>query len=188
MICNHQLNDWIHALYLTHLLSAVSPDAVLAGGAARDTLLGKPIKDYDIFIPIHRGGVQRVLAHIGCIVGRELSGELITPQGTEYKYGRPEVLAVLKIANLDVVLYDELVGRSPDQIVRTFDCGLSQAWFDKVGRVRTTDTFDYCRDTRRNYFRELNSQRVSRLARKFPEWEMVLFNSALHPAIADPSK
>jgi len=183
-----QLNDHNHALYLTHLLSAISSEAVLAGGSARDTLLGKPIKDYDIFMPIHRGDLQRVFAQVGCIVGRELSGHLITHHGTEYQYGRPEVLAVLKIANLDVVLYDDRVGRTPDQIVRTFDCGLSQAWFDRVGRVRTTDTFDYCRDTRRNYFRGMREERVRRLAHKFPEWEMVLFNPALHPAIANPNK
>jgi len=188
MTCNHRINDYIHALYLTHLLSAISPNTVLAGGAARDTILGKPIKDYDIFMPIHRENLQQVFAQVGCIVGRELSGHLITHHSAEYQYERPEMLAVLKIANLDVILYDDCAGRSPEQVVRTFDCGLSQAWFDKGGRVRTTNTFDYCRDTRRNYFRELREERVKRLASKFPDWEMVLFNHALHPAIANPSK
>ncbi len=36
---------------LEHILAEHGDDAIVAGGCLRDAILGKPVKDYDIFIP-----------------------------------------------------------------------------------------------------------------------------------------
>ena len=151
------------------------PGTCIADGAARDTLLGKEIKDFDIFVPINRGSVTHV-----CIELANLISEAITSHHGAYDdYTRPEFLGVIHIPNLkiDLVLFDNKFGTTPEQIVSTFDNCLSRAWLDELGNVVTTEAFDYSVRERRIYtYRGIQTRvgHLLRIARKYPEYDWAL--------------
>lgn len=140
------------------------PGSVLAGGALRDTIIGKPVKDYDIFIPCWDG----VLPNGDALIGA--SGD----------YGTFEVFKVKHVNYADqhfdliYVLPGETAGENFAQwVIDQFDFNISKVAYDPstglcFGDGFWTDVVEKCLTLAR---RRAGWERYyERLLEKFPDY------------------
>ena len=85
-------------------LRPVSPDAHIAGGAVRDTLLDRPIKDIDLFLDhTHVGEAAKIL--------RAKFGYVKVGEWTSYlEFSDPAVIQLAKFAKADETILVCLIG------------------------------------------------------------------------------
>ena len=116
-------------LKLAHKLLQLFPDAIIAGGVARDLINGKSFKDVDFFIPAPS---SFDLARISISIGRfadELKKEETLLKDS---YGIATCGPVrISIENLDICILHENF-TTAESLVSTFDMVSSQAWLEPV--------------------------------------------------------
>jgi len=175
-------------------------DPVIAGGAVRDMLLQRPIKDVDVFIPIYPAMLLPVA--LGLIRTIENNGYgYVSEKGlyprSEYSHlgyaGRPELLGHIPAkldtgdgySSVDFVFIDRRVAYKAEDIVRTFDSNLCQAWVTRSnGRwaPRTTPEFTagvLMKELR--FYGHIPSRigHVVRMVDKFPNYSLVIEDESL---------
>lgn len=160
------------------------PEALVAGGCLRDTLLGRPVNDVDIFVPY---GKERLAA-----LAIEGTHPVLTKSIPEpYFTFNSDVRSVDYYAGSDGELPINIIGVSegtctPWQQLERFDFGICRVafdgerlWkdlsFDRDARDRTFTLMVSQTDDQRDY----SMQRYERLLKKYPTWRFVDFKKAL---------
>lgn len=126
------------ALEVTGKLNHLGGDVIVAGGAARDHILGLPVKDFDLFVI--QGSAQE--DDVDDTVARALSAiEQRLPEATDvrvfdsYRDNPGRVAYVIKFnykgVAFDLIEYMEYMPNAHYQ-VENFDTTLSMAWFAYV--------------------------------------------------------
>lgn len=170
------LDDWSSLL---QRIKTVEPKAHIAGGAVRDLLNGRTIKDIDIFVPAETdmSGIARTIESTHPFLTRITGGGYIPgadPVVTEtYEYrgvGQTPLNFVLLLGGFDI-----------EMNMRRFDFGLCQAAFDGQHIIKSGDylwdvlncTFTLTRcDNYEQFSRSL--QRYERWQSRYSGWPMVV--------------
>ncbi|OJA27781.1 hypothetical protein [Burkholderia ubonensis] len=161
---------------LVTAIRRVYPDAVISGGAPRDILHGKPVKDIDVMTgyDVGRSGLEK----IAMIVGGKLDViEPKDPSGVEeFEYeihfadGRPR---------LNIIDLNPFEITDPLENLLDFDFGLSQVAVLPTGLIHTPafirdatrGTITYMGDNGKEYWRiNSSAKRLQRLKAKYGGW------------------
>jgi hypothetical protein len=124
---------------LEALQQDVSGSVHIAGGAVRDTILERPIRDIDIFLP-HTTGDQAVA------LLRTEFGYVKVGEWKQYEhFSDPAVVRVAKLEKADETIPICLIGLTkdlaPDDNIARFDFGVCMAAWDGTGAMITNDDF-----------------------------------------------
>lgn len=156
----------------------------LAGGAVRDTVLGKPVKDWDFIVKVPDITVYSTNwlpnrdydFFIRCFSRkpRRLGGEGYDNKFEvfEFKY-KDETIQLLFHSNID---------KPSDAVLDRFDTGICMIWYDRINGVQASNAFlrSWQRKTLHVYRKNLSSDyqiartkdtRVPKLLKKFPEFD-----------------
>ena len=117
----------------------VSASAHIAGGAVRDTILGRPIRDVDIFLHDTAGDPAAALL-------RAKFGYVKVGEWRQYEmFSDPMVARVAKFEKADETIPICLIGLTkdlaPDDNIARFDFGVCMAAWDGTGAMITNDDF-----------------------------------------------
>lgn len=176
--------EWIDTL---RKVQGVFPRAVIAGGALRDLIYNRPVKDVDIFIPIERDADRNtaevnVLAAIQQI--EELFDTTVTPTIPVYfkettedfiKAGR--LLETVQNTQVGETKYELIIGTPESCDIDKFDFSICQISFDGE-HVRTTEAFDRTLATKVIEFNKdwrtpsRAKERIAKMRAKFPDMQM----------------
>ena len=124
----------------------------IAGGAVRDTILERPIRDIDLFMP-------NVSIDAAVALLRDKFGYVKVGKWTRYKkFSDPSVVRVAKLERVDTTIPISLIGLAQDLDARAniarFDFGVCMAAWDggsffvmddKFKRDADNETFTLCR-------------------------------------------
>lgn len=176
-------------------LARFSP--TIAGGAVRDTILGRPIKDVDVWIP--NSDVDTSSEVLDCLeewysprprrsdsASRSewqavlknrptyLNSERVISEREKYAdvVGITDVISVPGFPRWEVICHSAPI----DEIIAGFDYSICQAWLDAQGNIRTSAAFRKGQFDKR-IFRVSPKQpndsgdHEARLRAKFPEWK-----------------
>jgi hypothetical protein len=126
--------------YVTILatLQQIAPEAHIAGGAVRDTILKKPIHDIDVFADNEH--VDVVAARLRASCGYVKVGEWVEYLG----FSDPAMLRVAKFEKADEAIPVCVIGlksaySSPRANISRFDFGVCMAAFDGEATIRTDE-------------------------------------------------
>lgn len=136
-------------------------NAIVAGGAVRDTLLGRPVKDIDVFHDLvlqNTNDLERVLP-------RTEAEEI------EHRYDSKSVWNLPSL-NIDFIYVGSFVvdGDFSDYIHEHFRCNLSKVWYDagtlhfspEFIRAVATQTLEFRTGTAQDY--------IDKICAKYPEF------------------
>lgn len=165
------------ALHIVHALyHAGFPGAVVAGGYLRDSLLGLPPKDIDVFIP-KSAIVSDVLAQrLGQAVGHDVKIEC------NLSYANMEVARIMGTTDraLPIQFIEMSGGQDPKERVARHDFGICQVWVDMNGldwteafehdRRRMDCTLVHCESPEEH---KRSMRRWERLKEKLAGWRLV---------------
>lgn len=153
-------------------VQAVVPGAILAGGYLRDSILSRPAKDIDIFVPYQGPGVAPFLK----------LGALVMTGAAQYME-QTEVDNVFDLPGfeLPVQIIELAPGLDPVDRTKDHDFGICQVWHDGTAMGSTEAFTKDCGDqtftlvscaNKPEYDRSM--RRWERLKLKFPEFTLVL--------------
>lgn len=168
-------------------VQAVFPSAIIAGGALRDLMHGKPIKDVDIFVPIHLDYVGSLEAAYERVWDMFSGENIILDEASQYGVTTLEdkdrdLYAIFKLIRrmygpvIDGQCYAyDLVLCTPDAArIETFDINLCQITYDgKHVRITGAYATGYLTRTLRvmNVNRtDRNAARMQRMCIKYPDF------------------
>jgi hypothetical protein len=162
--------NYEHILDLQAIIAATiesgATDAIVAGGAVRDMLLGKPIKDIDVF---YTGDLdqKKVYQHFKKL------GDLLTEEELDDLYGDSDWQVTQQALRYEDVEYPVQLIRvngTLDDHIATFGVGISKVMVDANGLVIPNEflsgmawkilSFGECGDTYKN-----------KMIEKFPDYE-----------------
>lgn len=147
-----------HGLMLQeHIKSPV----YLAGGAVRDTLLGREVKDYDFFIPKFEAKN----------LPWEKRGKAI-PVGKDYD---PDFY--VKEQEVDGHIVQHIIVNNPTYRVRNFDIDLCEVWIN-FSNMEVGCTSGFKRSIEEKAFRyyktlSRNENHLERVKEKYPEYKVI---------------
>ena len=158
-------------LKVAHEFVTNHPEVVIAGGVARDILLGKEYDDVDMFAGLGsnmKDIAKQILAlKKAC---NDLDLELhLAPAAYDFN-------ARFNAGNLNICLLTQEIMSTTEKMVTSFDMVMSQAWLvpTKSGfEVKATDLFHQLNDHKiLGYYPDIvhrESEHVARIADKYPE-------------------
>lgn len=158
------------ALEVLNKLQAYDSNVILAGGAPRDWMFGKPAKDLDVYLKY--SDVDRLIEtveYLGLrpkkIAGNDLPKNYITD------YLQRVIDVRYKFCDVQI-----MVGNIPtSQVIDKFDLSISQICMSKTGTIRASTNFDQgLKDkTIRVISSRLgsNSPYCTKIKQKFPSWK-----------------
>jgi hypothetical protein len=166
--------EWLDVLKEVH---AVFPSAVIAGGALRDLMHERPIKDVDIFIPVHKDYVGALDNAFEAIWDLFAGEDCTLDPDSQYGVHKPEeadrdLYAIFKLNRR--YKYD-LILCTPDAArIDTFDINICQITCDGK-HVKMTGAFAHGFLTKTlkvmNVNRtDRNAARMERIALKYPDY------------------
>lgn len=130
------------ALEVTEKLTHLGYDIIVAGGAARDHLLGLPIKDIDLFViqgSAYEEDVNDILDRVLYAIEQQLPEATDVQVCENYRDNPGRVAYVIKFnykgVAFDLIEYMEYMPNAHIQ-VENFDTTLSMAWFAYVDHDR----------------------------------------------------
>ena len=115
-------------LALADEIDAAGYPVCIAGGAPRDLILGKEIKDFDFFVSVNRslGQIGRAVMTLSLILFQRYGKPKL--KDTYLYVGMLGSIFTLEVEGIDIVLVD-MEGRTGGlSIVDRFDSPLCQAW------------------------------------------------------------
>ena len=151
------LEDLNNLRWSLNTISSISQDDynyMLAGGAVRDLLLNRDIKDYDFWVGKDSKNIPNLLSAGGLYC-----------RSTYEKNLSNSVLFVMKYGNIDVVVVDIEVGAGC--VLKNFDMSLCQVGISMSGVIYASKDFLFTVKTRKNFYTE-PSKHVQRIKDKFP--------------------
>ena len=133
-------------------LQTIAPSAHIAGGAVRDTLLEKPIRDVDVFMDNEH--VEEAAKVLRSRLGFVKVGAWVQYEG----FSDPAMTCVAKFEKADETIPVCIIGlkswcAAPDANIARFDFGVCMAAFDGENTIRAPEfdadveskTFTLCR-------------------------------------------
>jgi hypothetical protein len=173
------------------------PTCVIAGGAVRDYVLGKEVKDIDVFVYAKDGpDMAKKVAKLIENDDWEMNDD---DQAADVEYLSSAGLRRLE-GVVDLTFLDEhnvqLIGVSntefsPDWLMQDFDIGLCRAYFQEPNLFRLTDEF--ARDVRDRTLTlyhgpedpryERSLERIERLKKKFKDFKGVTVDGKEPPPV-----
>lgn len=181
-------DEYTSALKLVELVTGNK--ALIAGGAIRDLIHGRPVKDLDVFTsrdlnpPAYDGDVALIHARLAVVAealqdnGYEVNSMFpasVLPDETDLEMS----IVFSKAGALDLNLCLLRTDISLHTVASRVDFGICQACCDSDGRVFVTD--DFVHDSRHQVFtlrreegRERSIRRYERLKEKYHDWPLVL--------------
>lgn len=168
---------------LCHVLNKVAalfnlPDAILAGGAVRDHLLDKTIRDFDIYTtkkPKTLTWLEQKLTGISEM------GDVATEHAYDFNGGPDFLITRFRMRGYPIEIITVPHAR-PSNHVKTFDIGICRVWMDQDGRVHSLPGFteDQKSRTIRVYVDAVNTKtgrkrlvdHVSRVSKKYSTWDI----------------
>lgn len=135
-------------------LEIIDPSCIVAGGAPRDWVMGKPASDIDIFIRVPEPHMTATLKQIRKALGstdiseaaynkmtERVSPDTNTDKVAQLYRTNPDILFVFN-AEVDGVNCQIICMKVPTyQVVDKFPFGICKVWY-KNGTIRTTKAFD----------------------------------------------
>ena len=163
-------------------------EAIIAGGAVRDTVTGKPVKDIDIFVMLTDDDdkASEEFAIACAKLAKDLGGELELDCSPESYGGQFDLARVtVKEEGAPDEIY-EIIGiweEYPDNDVHDYDFGLSQMFVTGRGLFMTpaaakdlqnkTITYMHASTIRDRDNRLRSKRRLARLRAKYSDWTFV---------------
>lgn len=159
----------------------VSPEAHIAGGAVRDTILKKPIHDVDIFLA--DDNLETVAAHL-----RSNHAYVKVGEWKEYLgFSDPAMVRLAKFEKADETIPVCLIGLKQDYVdpqrnISRFDFGICMAAFDGTTITRAAEfnddaaeqTFTLCRADNSQQFAYSMSRYKKITADRYAGWGLVV--------------
>lgn len=157
----------------------VFPSAIIAGGALRDLMHGKPIKDVDIFIPVHLdyvGNMDNVYEAIWDMFAGE---DIIIDPDSQYGIHKPQeadrdLYAIFKLNRRSK--FDLILCKPEAAVITTFDINICQITYDgKVTRFTGAYAYGFLTRTLKvmNVNRtDRNQKRIQRMLDKYPDFKV----------------
>lgn len=174
---------------------------MIAGGAARDLLLGRKVKDFDIFWPIHKPYLIDAVADVAGDLAASWNGfKRNKAWQRDYElngYCRDELLGVLSPtkypAEIDIVFFDAAYGATPEAVVSTFDTSICRCWlelsdYNTIATVKGVSDFWKSIDQRTIWTYpkiQTRPEHLFRLNQKFPDFSLWIVDKGLREAYRD---
>ena len=139
---------------------AIAPQAHVAGGAVRDTLLDKPIRDIDVFVD--DVAVDEVATMLRSNFGYVKTGEWVEYLG----FSDPAMTRVAKFEKAEETIPLCIIGlksryASPEANISRFDFGVCMAAFDGESTLRAAEFDDDVNDKAFTLLRADNFQQFA---------------------------
>lgn len=153
----------------------------LCGGALRDTLLDRPVKDLDFFVPVNGpSGTKRMVNGIDQLLLTACNLEYITDdRGISSCYGFRHSLGV-EVNIVFVRPRGEILGLSVEDLIGGFDFGINQVALDDTGRWYSTAAFmtdfqnrTFTFNTNRMQDIDRSRRRWDRISKRYPDFRVV---------------
>lgn len=165
---------------LNDVLESLPFEAILAGGCVRDTVLGKDIKDYDVYAwDTYETRIKLYEAYPNHI-------DVTENDEHAYEAGNFSVVNTQAVAidgnPIQVMLLDKVeigdCATLQEYVEKHFDFGICKATYHKLGGLHLTEAFnkDVANKTITYYESDLNwynPDRAERMLAKFPDYELV---------------
>jgi hypothetical protein len=140
MHTQHETTVFDYAALLASIRQ-VAPEAHIAGGAVRDTILERPIRDIDVFLA--SASLETVAAHLRAAHAYVKVGEWKEYLG----FSDPAMTRVAKFEKAEETIPVCLIGLKPDYVepganLARFDFGICMAAFDGVAITQTAEFND----------------------------------------------
>jgi hypothetical protein len=151
-------------------LQQIAPEAHIAGGAVRDTVLNKPIHDIDIFAD--DGHAEEVAARL-----RSSHAYVKVGEWKEYLgFSDPAMLRVAKFEKADETIPICVIGlksryTAPRENIARFDFGICMAAFDGGKTILTTEEFN--RDVAQSTFTLRRADSIQQFAYSKTRFEKI---------------
>jgi len=162
---------WNYEPFINKAIEAFDPEDVsIAGGAVRDTLFGKPVKDVDLYI-------RYVTTPLKNKFIKEHSLEKKSKD--EYDETDFDVWHDPKKPDIDIIFHR---GTIDNFIKSSFDCSICEVWYNFKHGLSYTENFDKGRDEKRIYiYRDrcsshLASKHLERVLDKYTDWKWEAWN------------
>lgn len=168
--------EWVEIL---NRVQQVFPGAVIAGGALRDTINNRPVKDVDIFIPIStHEPLETVYEDIwDMFAGENIVLDCHSVYGLKTKEDQDrDIFAIFKLKT-DNWNYDLIVCAQHACSIHTFDINLCQVAFDGTELKYTMDFKLACENKELKIMNinrtDRNAKRLQRLQEKYPDFTVI---------------
>ena len=167
-------------LQLLNLLALHFPEVVLGGGAVRDHLCGRPVKDLDFWVNAH----DFIHDHDYLVANFKAKlKDTLDPDDVSLPSAAHEIDSIMTFEwkgwPVEVVILHKPVIEQIHDIVSTFDIGLCQCGVNQSGEVYVS--LDFVRDYHAKVLRAVlpntpNStwQRLQRIRKKYPDFTVDL--------------
>lgn len=154
-------------------LKAVGVKGLIAGGACRDHLLGRPVKDIDVFVPYSEDIESKLQAafgvlHVNPLISAEYAGAggevehvyevAISSDPFEPDAGRPPLQVIVLAPGLD-----------PVDRARHHDFGICQCWY--LGNGQFQETLAFTNDVMHQRFTLSHCEDQQQFDRSMRRWE-----------------
>jgi hypothetical protein len=166
------------------VLQRGAPEAHIAGGAVRDTILHKPIHDIDVFMgDEHVEGAAALL--------RSACGYVKVGEWKQYlKFSDPAMTRVAKFEKADETIPICIIGLCPDYAnakanLARFDFGICMAAFDGKQTIRTEE---FESDAENRTFTLLRADNESQFAYSMSRYEKITAGRYIGWSIAIPER
>jgi hypothetical protein len=170
-----------------NLLHMVDPDSCLLGGAPRDWALGNVAKDLDIYLrPFPMESRESTMARVAQALSLEHTEVDDVTNDSYYMHSKDNgVLGVLNIKNCFMPIQIVLCDRAPLEMLYTFHCSLSQAYYIRdhswtypltsdAYRLETTMEFDIGKQFQVNLIKKNSDPRyIAKIQAKYPNYTPV---------------
>ncbi len=144
------------------------PTAIIGGGALRDTIMGKEVKDVDIFIEMPDMSDDELCKVLTEITGHHF-GRSVPESVVHYVFGSGSDVACV----CDGGVYQVIATWTPTDTataMRRFDFGICRVTYDGINLVRSPD-FD--RDVESKTFTLLRCNSTQEFARSMERWKRI---------------
>jgi hypothetical protein len=170
-----------------NLLHMVDPDSCLLGGAPRDWALGKVAKDLDVYLrPFLMESKDSTIARITQALSLEHNEIEDVTNDSYYMHSKDNgVLGVLNVKNCFMPIQIVLCDRAPLEMLYTFHCSLSQAYYVRdhswdytlnsdAYRLETTMEFDIGKQFQVNLIKKNSDPKyIAKIQAKYPNYTPV---------------
>ena len=162
------------------LCKKFNTDAVIAGGALRDSVTGKPVKDIDIII--HGDEKTDYFGYLSKLEGIKTVVNKST-ENSSYNsysgYGSGDIIVVfgLTFEDPDLLPIDIIVhGSSVGERIRTFPCNAAMIWLNRRGTsINARDEFElFSTQKELHLYPTANQKYKDKILLKYPECNLTV--------------